>query len=223
MPILAIDAALSACSAAVVTEGRILARHVAPMSRGHAEALIPIVDRVMTQAELRFTDLDAVGVTVGPGSFTGVRIGLAAARGFMVVAGRPVIGVTTFRAIERSVVRHERPPGTLLIAIDSKRRDVYAQAYDRTGTIVLKGCVERPAGLPDRLNRREPVTVAGDGASLVVSALSAAGFDVRESAVDAVDPVEVGLAALAELRTGAPNRAPQPLYLRAAEAKPLSG
>ena len=83
MRVLAIDTALAACAAAVLdTDHGIVASETLPMLRGHAEALIPLIARVMKQAEMTFRDVGRIAVTTGPGSFTGVRVGLAAARGF---------------------------------------------------------------------------------------------------------------------------------------------
>jgi tRNA threonylcarbamoyl adenosine modification protein YeaZ len=96
MRLLAIDTALAACAAAVLETGRdILASESLPMVRGHAEALIPLVARVMKRAETAFGELDRLVVTTGPGSFTGVRVGLAAARGFGIARDLPVVGVST--------------------------------------------------------------------------------------------------------------------------------
>ena len=95
MRLLAIDTALAACSAAVLdtASGGILASESLPMLRGHAEALIPLLGRVMQQSGLAFADLDRIVVTTGPGSFTGLRVGIAAARGLGVATGVPVAGV----------------------------------------------------------------------------------------------------------------------------------
>ena len=88
MRVLAIDTALAACAAAVLETGRgIVASESLPMVRGHAEALMPLIARVMKQSDTAFRDLDRIAVTTGPGSFTGVRVGLAAARGFAVEPG----------------------------------------------------------------------------------------------------------------------------------------
>src|SRR5277367_2116868 len=100
MRVLAIDTALAACSAAVLDteQGGILARESLPMIRGHAEALMPLISRVMEDAGLAFTDLDRVAVTTGPGSFTGLRVGISAARGIALAADRPAVGLSTLSA-----------------------------------------------------------------------------------------------------------------------------
>ena len=100
MRVLAMDTALGACSAAVLDTvyGGIIAAVSQPMARGQAEALMPLVQRVMNDASLAFADIDRIAVTTGPGSFTGLRVGIAAARGIALAAGRPIVGLTTLAA-----------------------------------------------------------------------------------------------------------------------------
>src|ERR1700709_1809437 len=101
MRILAIDTALGQCAACVLdtAEPEPPAREAIAMERGHAEALLPLLDRVITQVDGRFSTLDRVVVTVGPGSFTGLRVGIAAARAVGLAADIPVVGVTTLSAL----------------------------------------------------------------------------------------------------------------------------
>jgi tRNA threonylcarbamoyladenosine biosynthesis protein TsaB len=115
MRVLAIDTALAACSAAVLDtaqgalNGGILASDSLPMVRGHAEALMPLVARVVKASGLAFADFDRVVVTTGPGSFTGLRVGISAARGLGVATGIPVVGVSTLSAY--SAPRKQRRSG----------------------------------------------------------------------------------------------------------------
>ena len=97
MRVLAIDTALEACSAAVLDteQAAITAHESLAMVRGHAEALMPLVARVLDRAGLEFAALDRIAVTTGPGSFTGLRVGIAAARGIALAAGKPAVGLTT--------------------------------------------------------------------------------------------------------------------------------
>ena len=106
MLVLAIDTALEACSAAIFDSERdeIVARESIPMPRGHAEALMPLVARVMAASGLDFERIDRFAVTTGPGSFTGLRVGIAAARGLGLAAGKPVVGVTTFTAFAAPLI-----------------------------------------------------------------------------------------------------------------------
>src|SRR5260370_17421200 len=97
MLILAIETALDACAAAVLDTdaSKIVAQESQPMKRGHAEALMPLIARVMNASGVAFAALDRIAVTTGPGSFTGLRVGLSAARGIALAAGKPVVGLTT--------------------------------------------------------------------------------------------------------------------------------
>src|SRR6187455_2235246 len=99
MRVLAIDTALESCSAAVLdtANGKVTSEAL-PMLRGHAEALMPLIGRVMKQSDMAFSALDRIAVTTGPGSFTGLRVGIAAARGIALAAGKPAVGVTTLAA-----------------------------------------------------------------------------------------------------------------------------
>ncbi len=103
MKILALDSATGACSVALWHDGAILARRFAVMDRGQSEVLIPMVREVLAEAGADFPSIDVFGVTVGPGAFTGLRIGLAAARGMALASGRPLVGVSTFEAVAHGV------------------------------------------------------------------------------------------------------------------------
>jgi tRNA threonylcarbamoyladenosine biosynthesis protein TsaB len=128
MLILAIDTALDACAAAVLdTEaGRLIARESLAMKRGHAEALMPLIARVVKQAGISFAALDRIAVTTGPGSFTGLRVGLSAARGIALAAGKPVVGLTTLTAYAAAVVS-ESGQHPIISAIDARHDQVYFQ------------------------------------------------------------------------------------------------
>ena len=110
MLILAIDTALDACAAAVVDtrNAKVIAQESQAMKRGHAEALMPLIARVMKEAGTGFAALDRIAATTGPGSFTGLRVGLSAARGIALAAAKPVVGVTTLTAYAAPVVSRER-------------------------------------------------------------------------------------------------------------------
>ena len=106
MLILAIDTALDACAAAVLdtSAGGVIALELQAMKRGHAEALMPLIARVMKASGVGFAALDRIAATTGPGSFTGLRVGLSAARGIALAAGKPVVGVTTLTAFAAPIV-----------------------------------------------------------------------------------------------------------------------
>ncbi|MEA2781629.1 MAG: tRNA threonylcarbamoyladenosine biosynthesis protein TsaB, partial [Rhodospirillaceae bacterium] len=129
-PILALDAAAAACSAAVWRDGAILAQRRQAMARGHAEALMPLVLETLQAAGLDFPDLSRIAVGVGPGSFTGIRIALAAARGIGLAASLPVVGVDSFSAVAAAIPEATRRGRALLVVIDSKRRELFGRYYD---------------------------------------------------------------------------------------------
>jgi tRNA threonylcarbamoyladenosine biosynthesis protein TsaB len=161
--VLAFDCAAGACSAAVWRQGAIAAGEFRPMARGHAEILLPMIERTMSEAGIAYADLDAIAVTVGPGAFTGLRIALAAALGIGLAAGRPVIGVGTLQALAAGVRRQAPRDGEIAAVIDNKRAGLYAQRFGPDLAPRSEPAVLSPEGfaaaLPDC-----PVLAVGDGA-----------------------------------------------------------
>lgn len=203
MIVLGLDTCLFACSAAVVRDGVTLASRIEPMSRGHQERLAPLVAEVMGEAGLGFGDLDRIGVTVGPGSFTGLRVGLAFAKGLSAALGVPAVGVGSLEALA-----HDRS-GRVFAVLDAKRGQVYLQAF-ADGV-----AVSAPDALPvetaaARLAELAPDVLVGTGVGLLAPMRPAA----QAIELDHADPAAV--AAIAALRAPAP---PRPLYLRAPDAK----
>src|ERR1700758_1911806 len=139
MLILAIDTALDVCAAAVLDtgSGRLIAGASEAMKRGHAEALMPLIAGVMKQAGLPFAALDRVAVTTGPGSFTGLRVGLSAARGIALAANKPVVGLTTLTAYAAPLVS-ESGEHPIISAIDARHDHVYLQAVSGNGSSLIR-------------------------------------------------------------------------------------
>ncbi len=218
MRVLAIDTALAACSAAVLdpAHGGIVASESAPMMRGHAEALMPLIARVMKQSELTFRDLDRIVVTTGPGSFTGLRVGIAAARGIALAMGLPAIGVSTLSAYAAPHLgADDKSP--VVAAIDARHEHVYLQVFAPGGRTLI---APRLAAL------REAVRAASDSAACIVgSAAQAVGDGLAKSAPAPV-LVEMreapDIAWVAQIGAVAPDahEPPKPLYLRAPDAQP---
>ncbi len=219
--LLAFDAAGAGCSAAVWREGRIVARRSEAMQRGQAERLLPLIEETMAEAGLDYAELDAIAVTTGPGGFTGVRIGLATARGLALACRKPLLGVTCFEAVAAAVPAAERVGRLLVVVLESKRADVYVQAFDAD----LCPVGEAMARLPEALHATlpsGPLLLAGDAVERSRPALLAAGRDVRLArAARRVDAASVAeLAAVRPLpAAGAPP--PRPLYLRPPDVTPL--
>src|ERR1700675_3907511 len=139
MLILAIDTALDACAAGVLDTdaGKLIAQESQAMKRGHAEALMPLIARVMQASGVAFASLHRIAVTTGPGSFTGLRVGLSAARGIALAANKPVVGVTTLTAFAAPVVSEsgEQP---VISAIDARHDHVYFQVVSGNGSSLVR-------------------------------------------------------------------------------------
>lgn len=220
MRLLALDAANAACSAAMRIDGATVAALSEPMQRGQAEHLLPMAAEVLQRAGCAPLELDAVAVTVGPGAFTGIRIGLSAARAFGLAVGVPVIGVTCFE-IWRHACRDE---GRLVVALETKRSDVYLQAFDAAGAAVAGPASLEPEAAPAWLPPGR-WALTGDAAMRLVSVLGEA--DARLAIVAPAPAVDAStVAEVAEARIGRdglpPPDAPppRPLYLRPPDVNP---
>lgn len=203
MIVLGLDTCLFACSAAVVRDGATLASHVEPMSRGHQERLAPLVAEVMQAAGTSFDQLDRIGVTVGPGSFTGLRVGLAFAKGLSAALGVPAVGVGSLEALAHGHA------GRVLAVLDAKRGQVYLQGFADGAAVTAPDALPLETAAA-RLAELEPDLLIGTGAALLAPMRPGA----RVIAADQTDPAAV--AAIAAARAPAP---PRPLYLRAPDAK----
>jgi tRNA threonylcarbamoyladenosine biosynthesis protein TsaB len=217
MLILAIDTALDACAAGILDTdaGQLIAQESLPMKRGHAEALMPLIARVMKQSGVAFAALDRIAVTTGPGSFTGLRVGLSAARGIALAANKPVVGLTTLTAYAAPVVSQngEQP---VLSAIDARHDQVYFQMVSGNGSSLI-----RPRLAPIE----EALDASRFGAPHLVG--NAAGILSQRWPAHAQPPFKVDPQAAPDIAWVAwlgaavsPNTAPaRPYYLRAPDAK----
>ncbi|OAN54611.1 tRNA threonylcarbamoyladenosine biosynthesis protein TsaB [Paramagnetospirillum marisnigri] len=209
MIVLAIDSSTSACSAALWRDGTVLACRLRAMARGQSEALLPMVAEIMAETGLDFAGLDLLAVTVGPGAFTGLRIGLAAARGLALAAGLPLAGVSTPLAVAAAVPEAERQGRTLLAAVESRRDECWVQAFASDLTPLGEVTALLPAQAAGLVSG--PVVVAGDRTADLLPHLSDA---VAASSPGYPDAAVVAALAARLWREG---RAlpPEPLYLRA--------
>jgi tRNA threonylcarbamoyladenosine biosynthesis protein TsaB len=218
MLILAIDTALDACAAAVLdTEaGRLIAQESQAMKRGHAEALMPLIARVIEQSGIGFAGLVRIAVTTGPGSFTGLRVGLSAARGIALAANKPVVGVTTLTAYAAPVVSQnsEQP---VISAIDARHDQVYLQVVSGNGSSLIW---PRAAPIEEALDASRfgvPHLVGNAARILADRWLPDAPPPFKVDALPAPDIAWVGWLGAAVSPDTAPAR---PFYLRAPDAKP---
>lgn len=221
MIILAIDTAGAACSVALWRDGAILSRQVEPMARGQAEMLMPMVRSLVDRVGVALADIDLFAVTIGPGAFTGLRIGIAASAGMALAAGRPIVGIDNFEAAARAVPKDRLAGRTLLVALDSRRAELFAQAFDDTLTPLAEPCCLAPADLP-ALAPGGPVLVTGDAAPIAAEALARTRDADLVSVFQAAGPADPALVAAlaAERADQATDDAPMPLYLRPPDATP---
>lgn len=213
MKILALDTATAACSAALVDDGDIIAARHEAMLRGHAEALLPMVEAVM--AGIAYDSLELIATTVGPGAFTGLRVGLAAARGLALAGGLPIIGVTTLDALAHGVDHEERGGRSIVAVLNARREEVYYQPFDSA----LKPLSPPRAGAVEAVELPDgPLLIVGDGADLIPSVPGRCDVETLPSLL----PDAAVVAAIAAARfdpTAPPDSPPEPLYLRSSGAR----
>jgi len=216
MRLLAIDTALPAVSACIFdTAAGVLVQERQDMQRGHAEALMPLIARLIASVEGGFESLDRVAVTVGPGSFTGIRVGLAAARAIGLAREIPVVGVSTLSAFAVPLIL-EGGRDTILASVDARHGQVYAQAFGPAGNSVGSPrvmAVERTV----EVFGRGPFRLVGNGAPLL--AIAAWSRAIRADVVgDVVAPAIEDVARLGALADPA-TATPRPLYLKPPDVK----
>jgi len=205
--ILAADTCFGACSAAVVQGGSTLSHANEAMERGHAEALAPMVDAVVRKAGISFAELDRLAVTVGPGSFTGQRVGLAFMRGMRVALKKPLIGVTSLAAMAERA-RRESGASTAAAVHDAKRGEIYMEAV---GISALSARVSPFAEARAELAKVSDLALTGTAAARLAREIGVA----RVIVADSPDAIWVGRLA-AQIESSLP---PRPLYLRAPDAR----
>jgi tRNA threonylcarbamoyl adenosine modification protein YeaZ len=214
MRILAIDTSLPAVSVCVFDSDarQVLACETTPMQKGHAEALMPMIDRVVSGVSEGFASLDRVAVTVGPGSFTGIRIGVAAARGIALACGIEVVGVSTLAALATPLLFAEGEE-IVAAAIDALHGNIYFSAYGASSGRVLAS--PRLVSLVDACNLLSAgqVVAVGTGAAALRDKARDLGAEIgladREPWPDIVAVAKLGVVA-------DPRNAPaRPLYLKA--------
>ena len=218
MLVLAIDTALAACAAAVLDtqRGAIIASETLALTRGHAEAVMPLIARVMDQAAIEFQALDRIAVTIGPGSFTGLRVGISAARGIALAAGKPAIGLSTLAGLAAPHIA-EDDTTTVVAAIDARHDHVYLQVFGPAARTLVPPRIA-PVREALRAALAGPARIVGSGAELITAL-----WPKTEPPPLLVDPrgapdidwvARLGAAAVEG------HGSPKPLYLRAPDAQP---
>jgi tRNA threonylcarbamoyl adenosine modification protein YeaZ len=218
--VLALDTALASCSVCLFDSERdkVVASESAMLGRGHAEALLPMLERVVAKLDGGWAKIARIGVVIGPGSFTGLRVGIAAARAAALAVGCPAVGISTLAALAAPIFAvSEGVP--IAAAIDARHGNLYFQVFSPEGYA---------RGEPEALSLEEavarighdPVHLVGSASPALQSAVLRAGGSVRSSLAEAVPDI----VSVAKLCVSAnPRRSPpDPLYVKEAGARPLS-
>lgn len=208
--ILVIDTSGPVCAAGIYDSGKaaLVSSKSETLGKGHAERLIPMIDEVLSDGGLALKDMTRIGVTIGPGSFTGIRVGVAAARGFALSLAIPAVGVTTLQVVAGQVLEID-PPAPVVAAIDAGRAEIFAQAF-----------------LPGGVMLTEPATYDYDAVRGMIDRFGAIAVG---SGLDAIEGREHGpdlypLDRIARIARRLPDDASaSPVYIRGAGAKPQSG
>lgn len=214
MNLLAIETSSGACSAAILTDSggvRILSQHYQEMQRGHAESIIGMIRDTVAEACLDFGNLNRIAVSIGPGSFTGTRVGIAAGRGLALSLDAEIVGVSALAILSEKT--RQKFEGPIVATLQAGRSEIYFEIFDADGRSLAAPMVTSADMAVERLPEG-PVVLCGSGSSEIVSA--APGRDLILS--DVRWPDAETLARLA-YRMPAATVPPTPLYIRAADAK----
>lgn len=219
MILLAFDTAQGALSVALHGDKPMAHRHEL-RHRGHAEALMPMIAEVLEEAKLGYEDLDALAVTIGPGTFTGLRVGLSAARGIALARSLPIVGVSTLEAIAEPVIYDEGE--RIVSAFDARRGEIYLQVFATDlkplSPPLLLPLEEAHLHLP-----KEKMVGVGTAAALIDDLMRDhhRAFRLADALPqpDALAIARIGLSRIREQGANAFREAPAPLYLRAPDAK----
>ncbi|MCG7505516.1 tRNA (adenosine(37)-N6)-threonylcarbamoyltransferase complex dimerization subunit type 1 TsaB [Mesorhizobium retamae] len=217
MKLLAVDCSASLCAACVydTATDQLVGRHVLDLGKGHAEHLMAVIDTALAGAGVTYADLGAIAVSTGPGSFTGIRVGVSAARGLALALKVPAIGVTTLEALAAEAAK-SFPDRAVLAVLDGGRGEIHAALFGADGA-VLHGPAIATLEEASGMARNNAAVLVGTAAETVAAA-AGGGFDLGPFAATADIATYARLAALKE-----PGEKPRPVYLRDADAKPQAG
>jgi len=213
MIILALDTAGVDCAAGVYDSGRntMLGEASDMIGKGHAEHLIETVDRALDQAGIALSDIDRLAVTIGPGSFTGIRVGVAAARGFALSLNVPAVGVTTLEVMA-AAQRDKTPDRAVLAAMDAKRDEIYLQSFAADGS---------PLDAPRAVSIGEAQAFAAGFDGEITG--SATPLLKADAGGDHANRFPISVVARLGAAASPDSGKPKPLYLRGPDAKPQAG
>ena len=220
MKLLALDTAANLCSVAIlnVETGTILAEISEDIGKGHAERLMAVIEQAIADAEISITDIGKIAVSVGPGSFTGVRVGVSTARGFALALKCPAVGISTLQALAYDAAKVSVVMPILSI-IDARRDELYAQFFSENGAPLSEPMVTTLPRILEQLKAQpKRHLLSGSGALLINEKLDRP-LDIATTRATGSIEAFARLGAL-EFNGG---EAPSPLYLRGLDVKPQQG
>lgn len=219
MQVLALDTAMNGCAAGVFNNdtGDCFSV-VESMGRGHAEKLVPIIQDTLIKARIDFQDLGLIATTVGPGAFTGLRIGLSTARSLGLALNIPVVGVTTLSVLVAAYLSRHETDKNILVLIETKRTDFYGQLFSSEGH-TLSDPFALSADSIAAVYLEQPVVLIGDANARFVSLLGGGQKDMvmLETGYEIPDPAFIARIGYALWESGDTDTMPEPLYLRDAD------
>lgn len=224
MKILALETSAKAVSAAVVENGKLLCSGYQDTGLTHSRTLMPIVEHLLKNTDMAIADMDAIAIARGPGSFTGIRIGVAAAKGLALAADKPVVGVSTLEAMAWNVAHVD---GMVICAMDARRSQIYNALFDAHEGCLTRRAEDRAIGLEELAAELAgvdgPKIVVGDGARLCADFLARQGIACRLAPPHLLmqNAASVGFAAENMAQSGGFQTAQelQPVYLRLSQAE----
>ena len=226
MKILALETSAKAVSAAVTENGKVLCSGYQDTGLTHSRTLMPIVEHILKNTDLSMADMDVIAVSAGPGSFTGIRIGVSAAKGLAFAADKPAVGVSTLAAMARNVAFAD---GLIVCAMDARRNQVYNALFEAKDGALTRLTEDRAIALAELAEELKddprPKTVVGDGGRLCFDFLSAAGISCRLAPPHLLMQNAASVALEAEALAAAGKlvgaQELEPVYLRPAQAERL--
>ena len=217
--VLALDSAVNGCGVCVYDgeEAVRLAKTVEPMMRGQAEALIPLVEDVIKQSGIDFSAIDLIATTVGPGTFSGLRVGLSAAKSYALALGKPLYGFSTLEVIALNYANNVSGGVNICVLIESKRQDFYFQLFDHQAKPLSEPRALSGADVVDIL-RQSPCHIIGDGCGRFMAECQDKALNIQYvEGYDHPDPETLALMAFNAHKSGAVSCIVEPLYLRGAD------
>ena len=228
MKVLGVDTVIRGCSVAILINGKLVSSLLNYESKKQSEVLISMISQACEGANLSILEFDLIAVTIGPGSFTSLRVGIATARGLALAADKPCVGVTSTEAFAQSISSENYNRGPILIALNSTNKNLFFQLFGLGRvplTEVFQGTLKEIEEKLGQLKVTESVSVAGQGGEIICSELSRSGFNLRiVEGFGWPNAAQVAELAFERHKSGNKQLDAKPLYIKEPDAvMPISG